>query len=87
MRRLHRPGWSSTALLLALTATLGLAACGDDGPAPASPGTASVTSQGPEAATTAPHPIRFVKGLAAGVAAASGPDALLFVYVARHRPT
>ena len=92
MRRLHRPGWSGTALSLALAATLGLASCGDEGPAAApAPGTDPVASTlaapTSDAETPGPHPIQFLNGLAAGVEAAGDPDALLFVYLGRHQPT
>lgn len=86
MRRPSPPRPSSlAALLLALGALLGLTGCGDDGPTPASGPASAATAPTSEAA--APHPIRFTRGLAAGVEAAGDPDALLFVYVARHRPT
>lgn len=83
MRRLHR-----LRFLIALLPALAFAACGDEAPTQTptpTPGETPV-AEAPEPATT-PKPIRFVKGFAAGVEAAGDADALLFVYVARHKPT
>ncbi len=86
MRRLHR---IPIPFLLAVAVALGLAACGDDGPTPRpTPDAGSaVTAPTPDAAPSVPEPIRFVKGVAAGIEAAGDPDALLFVYLGRHSPT
>lgn len=74
---------------LALVLALGLFACGDDAPAPTPTPSPSEGPGTPVAETPAaePNPIRFLEGLAAGRAAADDPDALLFVYLARHKPT
>ena len=88
MSRPHRlPFPAALATLLAVVALLGLAACGDEGTPTASAPDAGPVSPTPETPPASPHPIEFVKGLAAGVEAAGDPDALLFVYLARHRPT
>lgn len=72
---------------IALLLALGLVACGGEAPAPG-PETGGPQPTAPhDVEPSAPHPIEFVKGLAAGVEAAGDPDALLFVYLARHHPT
>jgi len=78
---------TALATLLAVAALLGLAACGDEGATTASVPDAGGEAPASETPPAGPHPIQFVKGLAAGVEAAGDPDALLFVYLARHHPT
>ena len=88
MSRPHRlPFPTALASVLAIAALLSLAACGDEGATTTAGPDAGPEAPASETPPASPHPIEFVKGLAAGVEAAGDPDALLFVYLARHRPT
>lgn len=92
----HRPHRLVSLVVLLATAGL-LVSCGDrespaasagTGPAATTPNAPPGTSPGPATPTpSTPHKITWVYGFDAGAKKAESEDELLFVYVARHRPT